>query len=64
MELLDYQLERFYKESAARPKRKFEETETSFDRRVYWYDRSELIRQADKANTDRRITYEDHRKAV
>ena len=64
MTLLDYQLEKFYKESAARPKRKFEETETSFSRDIFWYNRSELSRQADKIDSTRRITYEDHRKAV
>ena len=64
MTLLDYQLEKFYKASAARPKRKFEETETSFNRDIFWYDRSELSRQADKTDDNKRVTYEDHRKAV
>lgn len=61
---LDYELEQFYQRIAERPQRKFEETLTSFNRDIFWYDRSELSRQADKANSNKRITYEDHRKAV
>ena len=66
MTSLDVQLEQFYKSIGDRPPRKNEETLTHFDRAIYWYDKDELSRQADRAsaNTYTKITYEDHRKSV
>lgn len=64
MTLIDYHLEKFYRTAAERPPRKNEETITTFNRDIFFYDRSELSRQADKADENKRITYEDHRKAV
>jgi len=63
----DIKLETFFKDVVAnRPQRKNEETITSFDRGVFWYDRDELSRQADhgEQNDVGKITYEDHRKAI
>ena len=64
MTQLDYDLERFYKAVAARPPRKFEETLTSFNRDIFWYDRTETDRQTAKKDDNIKVTYEDHRKAV
>ncbi len=68
MTSIDFELERFFKNTVAkRPQRKYEETITTFDRDVFWYDRDELSRQADRAEElgeTPRITYEDHRKAI
>ena len=63
----DIKLEKFFRDIvAARPQRKFEETITKFDRRIFWYDRDELSRQSDYAETltDNKVTYEDHRRAI
>lgn len=62
----DYELEQFYKTIGDRPQRKGEETNTYFDRLVYWYDRDEVERQAENASRkDRQTTnYEDHRKVI
>ena len=63
----DFALETFFKKTVAkRPQRKNEETITRWDRDVFWYDRDELSRQADRAEklNDTRVTYEDHRKAI
>lgn len=63
----DIALEKFFKDIVAkRPQRKNEETITSFDRDIFWYNRDELSRQADHAekNDFSKITYEDHRKVV
>lgn len=63
----DYQLMEFYRDTVAqRPQKKFEETITSWDRDVFLYDRDELSRQADHAETNDfgKITYEDHRRAI
>jgi len=62
----DMQLEAFFKNTVAtRPQRKFEETITWWDRRVFWYDKDEVARQArDVAKDNTKVTYEDHRIAV
>ena len=62
----DIRLEQLYKEAAARPARKLEETLTSFDRDAFFYNLDEVSRQAD-AKSRKGITpftYEDHRRAV
>lgn len=67
MTTTDFELEKFFKNTVAkRPQRKNEETLTSFDRDIFWYDRDELSRQADRAEElkGERITYEDHRKVI
>jgi len=67
MTKLDYELEKHYRGAASRPQRKFEETITSFDRTVYFYDRDEVARQADSVSrtpSTERVTYELHRKAI
>jgi hypothetical protein len=62
----DLLLEQHYRNIGNRPPRKGEETITTFNRDIFWYDRDELSRQADaaEASTLSRITYEDHRKAI
>lgn len=63
----DFILENFLRNTVAkRAQRKNEDTITTFDRDIFWYDRDELERQADRADTlsDTRITYEDHRKVI
>jgi len=62
----DLQLEAHYKNVGARPQRKFEETITSFVRDIFWYNKDELSRQADRAEKidNTKVTYEDHRKVV
>ena len=63
----DIQLEKFFKNIVAeRPQRKNEDTLTSFDRNIFWYDKDELSRQADHAEKHKfdKVTYEDHRKAI
>ena len=63
----DFRLEVFLKDTVAkRAPRKNEETITRFDRDIFWYDRDELSRQADRAAQveSGRVTYEDHRKTV
>jgi len=62
MTRLDLELEKFYKSIAGRPKGKDEETNTYFDRNIYYYDRDEVNRQI--PTSDSRVTYEDHRKAI
>jgi hypothetical protein len=59
----DILLEQLYKTVGDRPQRKGEETLTTFDRRIFFYDRDEVNRQL-KRTTSNRVTYEDHRKAV
>jgi len=64
MTIRDVQLEEFYRNTVAkRPQRKNEETLTSFNRDIYWYDKDELRRQAVKA-TQVKINYSDHRKVI
>lgn len=60
------QLEKLYKKLIAHPPRKDEETLTSFNKSVLWYNRNELARQTSRKTTKNlgRITYEDHRKAI
>ena len=58
----DYALEKHYKSIGERPQRKFEETITTFNRDIYYYNLSEVTRQA--ATTSTKVTYEDHRKMV
>ena len=63
----DLQLETFFKDTvAARALRKDEETITSFNRDIFWYNKDELERQADYSETHTlgNFNYEDHRKAV
>jgi len=62
MTSVDYQLEKHYKSIAERPQRKFEETITSFDRNIFWYNKDDVNRQVQ--GTRKKITYEDHRKAI
>lgn len=59
----DYKLEQLYKSIADRPQRKFEDTITTFNRDIFWYNRDELHRQVENTNTER-ITYETHRKVI
>jgi hypothetical protein len=60
---LDYKLEKLYKKLASKPPRKDEETITSFNRDIFWYNRTETDRQTNKISTVK-VTYEDHRKAI
>lgn len=60
MTAIDLQLEKHYKAVGDRPLRKFEETVTSFDRDIFWYNRDKSERSSDITKT----TYEDHRKVV
>jgi len=62
MTLIDYQLEKYFQNVAKRPPKKFEETLTTFDRNIFWYNRDEIQRQYQ--NTPLKTTYEDHRKAI
>ena len=59
----DYLLEQFYKKAAEKPGRKNEETITSFNRDIFWYDRDERYRQVNNTVTNS-TSYEDHRKAI
>jgi hypothetical protein len=58
----DYLLEQHYKNIAARPQLKDEETLTRYDRNIYYYNRDEVNRQ--KEATPIKVTYEDHRRVV
>jgi len=66
MTQIDLQLEQHFRKAAQRPQRKFEETITTFDRDIFWYDRDEKLRQEEASirNGTTKVTYEDHRKAV
>ena len=64
MQPIDYVLEEFYKSIPKRPKDKYDETITTFDRNIYWYNRDNIRRQAKAKKSSERLTYEDHRKAV
>lgn len=61
---IDYQLEQFYKRVAERPRRKDEDTITSFNRDIFWYDRDERYRQRDGTSNTTSFNYEEHRKAI
>ena len=66
MKPTDFILEQHFKAAASRPQAKGEETITSFDRDIFWYDRDEVARQEE--NTKRAdfqsTNYEDHRKVI
>ena len=66
MKEYDPQLEEHFKKVATRPRDKNEETLTSFDRNIFWYDRDEVSRQAENSarTGDVKVTYEEHRKAI
>jgi len=57
---IDLLLEQHYKEVGDRPQRKFEETITSFNRDIFYYNRDTSERNSTKSKT----TYEDHRKVI
>jgi len=61
---MNYKLEEFFKSIGERPQHKHEETITSFNRDILYYDIDALTRQASKTPLNKRITYEDHRKAI
>lgn len=63
---INAQLEALYRASANKPRSKDDDTITTFNRDVYWYDRDEVQRQQRaKANTGTsKVTYETHRKVV
>ena len=61
MKNIDYILEEFYKSIPNRPKDKNDETITTFNRDIFWYDRDNVSRQTFKKE---KLTFEDHRKAV
>jgi len=63
MNAIDFELEQLYKTAGSHLQRKGEDTLTSWDRDIYWYDRDEVNRQAATATTSK-VTYEQHRKAV
>ena len=66
MKSYDLLLEEHSKKISKRPQRKNEETKTSFNRDIFWYDRDEVARQAEntKRTGDKKVTYEDHRKVI
>lgn len=68
MTKLDYFLEAHFIKVAKRPQRKFEETLTTFDRDIFWYDRNEVDRQKEykqRTNTPtKKVTYADHRRVI
>ena len=57
---IDLLLEQHSKEVGTRPQRKFEETITSFNRDIFYYNRDTSERKSTKSKT----TYEDHRKVI
>jgi len=59
-----YQLEQFFQSIGDRPQHKLEETITTFDRDILYYNVDAIKRQATKAVTLARVTYEDHRKVI
>ena len=54
----------FLKDIPNKPPRKDDDSITTWNRDIYLYNRDELSRQADKTDDNKRVTYEDHRKAV
>ena len=62
MKQIDILLEQLYKSAADRPQRKFEETITTFNRDIFYYDRDGVNRQLRYDGPA--ATYEDHRLAV
>jgi len=62
----DILIEQFFKSIADRKPDKNDETITTFDRNIFWYDRDEVQRQqraVDQSGTSP-VTYETHRAAV
>lgn len=57
---IDLLLEQHFKEVGERPQRKFEETITSFNRDIFYYNRDTSKRNSTKSKT----TYEDHRRVI
>lgn len=58
----DYELEKHYKNVGLRARRKNEETLTSFDRNIFWYNKDEIFRQQKAVKS--KVTYADHRKVI
>jgi len=64
MTTTDLKLEKFYRDVVAkRPQRKYEETITKWDRRVFMYDRDTKDATTDNISAEK-VTYEDHRRAI
>jgi len=61
MTKIDLELEKHFKTVGSRPQRKNEETLTSFDRDIFWYDKDTKHRQTPSTT---KVTYEHHRKAI
>lgn len=59
---VDYSLEKHFNAVASRPRNKDEDTITTFDRTIFWYDRDDVARQT--VPNAKKLTYEDHRKVV
>ena len=65
MTAIDLQLEQHFKKVAERPRRGLEETNTYFNRDMFWYDRDGVNRQAEQhLINNERVTYDDHRRAI
>jgi len=62
MKSTDYQLEQHFSSIAKRPNRKGEETITSFNRNIFWYNRTEVPNQQAPKPTS--INYSDHRRVI
>ena len=65
MTAIDLQLEQHFKRVADRPRGKLEETNTFFDRDIFWYNKDAVGRQAAQhLINNERVTYDDHRRAI